>query len=952
MRIRLLVPLFSLFLVLCGSAPASAATGPGDLIKLQDDGNPDTTADSAVYYVGTDGKRYAFPNAQVYFTWYADFDAVKIVSATEMASYQLGGNVTYRPGTRLVKITSDPHVYAVEPGGLLRWVQTEQVASGLYGADWNKRIDDIPDAFFFNYSIGEPLAAPVYPSGTIVKRTTDNVLFRIEDRTKRKIASAAVASALRVQDAFVLATAANLAEYPDGPDINAAEPAITDTAQKSLVAIPSIPTFTAKPPATSYFAVGNDATLLELHLASLKAVTVTRLTVKLDATTNNPADANLDDDKGGLVYQDNAQPNFTLLRFKDQQGGEPFGRKDLALDVHLDQSQTFTFDGSFSVPANTEKILYFVAKTNTLLPTGEGYKVTLVVSGTDVRDASTGTAAAFAPSADLVGPTLTSLNAAMEVTSSPSVPGSKTYVRGAVGADIAGLQFKATTVAPNVITSVTWQGYVDEEGTGGFLPGADADNGSETRVRDMLPNVSLYDGTTGTKVAGPVPVSLEGKAAFTGMSYAIPAGQTAVLVVRGDISKTIDLENSPNRVSFDVVDASVDVTATDDKGAKVNVRGANPDGGVTPTFFATIKKNGTIGWSWTGNGGSVVAGREAFLGTLSADVKDDAYDLKSLTFRQSGGAAKSLGSVRLEYPTTGAATASATQTFLGGSVTFANLPIVLPKDKRTDLKLYGSVISRDAGAVNGEQLRILYDTAGSTQFISKSDGTSFDSQAFGTTDFAMGTNSPSSSVVRFTDLTFAQAPIASGGTVYRSGAAEVFRFTVKAGAEGPARIRKLTFKVSPSDAGKAGSNNDALERWADVNGDFPDDDGIVNLKLVTQSNAIIGEDSSTHIMYSVVHGGAKNTEPSTIDSANGDYGLIEYAFSDGSELTVPAGVTYTFSLELDVSKLDAASDYAMGVDLLGGADLQWTDVPSGAYAPLSGTDAFGLPFAAQVTVKQ
>src|SRR5512142_1361624 len=203
-RLRILVALASFAVSFAAVTAASAATtGPGDLIKLQDDGNPETTADSAVYYVGTDGKRYAFPNAQAYFTWYADFGAVKIVSASEMASYQLGGNVTYRPGTRLVKITSDPHVYAVEPGGLLRWVQTEAVANGLYGPDWNKRIDDISDAFFLNYSIGEPLAAAVYPSGTIVKRTTDNVFFRIEDRTKRKIASAEVRDALRIQDAFV-----------------------------------------------------------------------------------------------------------------------------------------------------------------------------------------------------------------------------------------------------------------------------------------------------------------------------------------------------------------------------------------------------------------------------------------------------------------------------------------------------------------------------------------------------------------------------------------------------------------------------------------------------------------------------------------------------------------------------------------------------------------------------
>jgi hypothetical protein len=543
------------------------------------------------------------------------------------------------------------------------------------------------------------------------------------------------------------------------------------------------------------------------------------------------------------------------------------------------------------------------------------------------------------------------LNAALEVSTS-GTPGSKTYVRGAASAEIAGMQFKATTVAPNTITSITYQGYVDEEGTGGFLPGADADNGTETRVRDMLPSVSLYD-SAGAKIAGPVPVSLEGKAAFSGMAYAIPAGQSAILVVRGDISKTVDLENSPNKVAFDIVDASTDVTATDDKGAKVNVRGEKPNGGVTPTFFATVKKTGKIAWTWAGNGGSAVGGREVFLGTLSADVKDDAYDLKSLTFRQPVSAAKSLGDVRLEYPTAGSATASVTQSFTGTNVTFSNLPVVLGKDKKTDLKLYGMLKSRDNGAVNGEQVKVLYDTAGSYQAVSESDGSVFDSGAFTNPDFAMGTNTASSVAVRFTDLSFAEAPGSPGGTVYRNATTEVFRFTAKAGAEGAARIRKLTFKVSPTDAGKAGANSDALERWAAVNGDFPDDDGIVNLKQVSGSTQnLLGEDSSTHIMYSVVHAGAKNTEPSTITSSNGDYGLIEYAFNEGSELYVPAGVTMTYALELDVSKLDATTDYALGVDLLGGGDLLWTDIPSGAYAALTGTDAFGLPITHQVTVRQ
>ena len=114
---------------------------------------------AAVYYCANDGKRYVFPNEKVYFTWYADFSGVLVISDAELAAIPVGGNVTYRPGSRLVKITTDPKVYAVYHGGILRWVTTEDLAASLYGPDWNTKIDDISDAFFVNYTVGTPITS-------------------------------------------------------------------------------------------------------------------------------------------------------------------------------------------------------------------------------------------------------------------------------------------------------------------------------------------------------------------------------------------------------------------------------------------------------------------------------------------------------------------------------------------------------------------------------------------------------------------------------------------------------------------------------------------------------------------------------------------------------------------------------------------------------------------------
>jgi hypothetical protein len=111
----------------------------------------------AVYYCGADGKRYVFTTSRVYFTWYPDFLTVKTISDEDLAKISLGGNVTYRPGVKMVKAQTSPKVYTVSRGGLLRWISSEEVAKRLYGDDWNKNIDYIPDAFWTNYQFGEPI---------------------------------------------------------------------------------------------------------------------------------------------------------------------------------------------------------------------------------------------------------------------------------------------------------------------------------------------------------------------------------------------------------------------------------------------------------------------------------------------------------------------------------------------------------------------------------------------------------------------------------------------------------------------------------------------------------------------------------------------------------------------------------------------------------------------------
>jgi hypothetical protein len=146
---RLSVLSLSCILLIGASFQVSAASlSPGSLIK---------GSTSAVYYYTAAGKRMAFPQENVFKTWYSDFSSVKQISDAELALIPLGPNATYRPGTRLIKITTDPKVYAVAQHSVLRWIQNETVAIALYGSNWNQHVDDISDAFFVNYTVGTPI---------------------------------------------------------------------------------------------------------------------------------------------------------------------------------------------------------------------------------------------------------------------------------------------------------------------------------------------------------------------------------------------------------------------------------------------------------------------------------------------------------------------------------------------------------------------------------------------------------------------------------------------------------------------------------------------------------------------------------------------------------------------------------------------------------------------------
>ena len=201
----------------------AAAASAGDLIKME--------GLSSVYYLGGDNKRYVFPNESTFLSWYGGFDSVVTVPQAELESYSLGANVTVRPGTKLVKITTNPKVYAVEKGGKLKWVPDENTAITLFGTNWAQRVIDVPDSYFTNYSdMGGSVSATAYPQGSLVKFSGDTDVYHInEDGTASKVANEAAFEANRLNWSNVIEAPASIAKPAMGTEIAGASSDIIDT---------------------------------------------------------------------------------------------------------------------------------------------------------------------------------------------------------------------------------------------------------------------------------------------------------------------------------------------------------------------------------------------------------------------------------------------------------------------------------------------------------------------------------------------------------------------------------------------------------------------------------------------------------------------------------------------------------------------------------------------------
>jgi hypothetical protein len=918
------------------AGPVRAQVAGGSLVK--------TNGNSAVYWFGTDGKRHAFPSAAVFYTWFADFNSVRTVTATELAAMPLGANVRYRAGTRLIKLTTDPKVYAVEPDGALRWVASENAAQRLYGNGWGKRIDDVPDTFFMDYRVTTELDGTRAPAGAIV-RGTDGALS-IVTTTGRQPLSDAAATFL---GKFAVADSGWLANLAAGAALTAAPVPFGDP----VVTYAATPTFTFVPTVSNFASPGRNVQMGIIQLSTSQALQIRRLGLRMDSLHNESGDSTTDADFGGLVYGNNVRANFMNLRLVDAAGVAVFGSHNLHALMGEDATQNITWEGDWRVPAKSQVTLALVADVNGDIPHGETYQVSFLPEVADVRDAAA-ERLTILPTAAIKD----DIKVVMDTTLGISfAAGTTRTVRGENGVTMLKMTVAAGSL-DTTLSSLAVKGYLNTNGSNSYFEGGNIDGGVQVRVSDVITKVSLYEGDT--RLAGPVTVDLNGRAAFSGMNALLRAGTSHELKIVGDVSKTVTMGGSLDLVAFDLVDAASQVTATDSMGvrANVNVAGQNLVSG-QPRQYVRVAANGTLRAKWQATGNEVIAGETVSVGTMSFTAVDEGFSVDTLTFRQDGAAVRSFPAMRLDYPGRDGKTISKRVTWSGNvNLQLSSLGLFVPANKTVTATLYAETLPFAAGAAYEENLRMRLALSGPIQFTADATGTVRNESMFGaksSDDFFFEDGQPNSIVIRFSTMTVLKDGDPLNSEVSRAGNVEVLRAAWKAVGPGRVRIRKVAFRVAPGDAGREGT--DAIEYWVSKVGSLDANDIIELVRVDPNGNeTVIGEDALTSLRLTICGSGGCLERGSGYVSRSSDYAVFTYDFRQGAEFPLSSGETTHLRLKLDTSGFwkDPVS-YKNGlipltVSLPGYSDFLWTDSPNPTYEVRAATKG-DLPVSATVQVE-
>jgi hypothetical protein len=136
---------------LTGQVQATEKVSVGEYIR----GTLDT-----VYYVDVGLVRRPFYDVQTYHTYKSSFSSIRVVTDATLTTLTPGQPMLPKAGVALVKIMSNPHVYAVSVvNGVvtLNLITSEAAAIQIYGSAWADYVIDLQPTIFTKFELGADL---------------------------------------------------------------------------------------------------------------------------------------------------------------------------------------------------------------------------------------------------------------------------------------------------------------------------------------------------------------------------------------------------------------------------------------------------------------------------------------------------------------------------------------------------------------------------------------------------------------------------------------------------------------------------------------------------------------------------------------------------------------------------------------------------------------------------
>lgn len=390
------------------------------------------------------------------------------------------------------------------------------------------------------------------------------------------------------------------------------------------------------------------------------------------------------------------------------------------------------------------------------------------------------------PNTDLNGNNMTIQTSSLTLGISSS-PLSTTYVKGSKGIEAIGFDFTAARASTLKVTDIKLTGYVRDTSGDTITKGVDATDSGVT-AGGLISAVKLYDGATGALVADtPSNSSLNttvGTVTFNNLAWNIAAGETRRLLVKVDLSQNAT-SGSSDQFSFDI-DATTDVTATDDSGKTVNAAAADPNA-TNNTRVATVANSGAILVTLAA-GSPIIAPHywgqtDTELSRFRVRTKDEAFYIEKITFKGSSAAnsRNNIDKLKLKYLDKNSAEITAIGSLdNNGSVSFGftgdNRPYV-PKDSSIELKVLADLKTKAGGATSEVNFSMDFTGGATTDFRALGAGSGTLIQGNDTTDDDTNGVTANVQYVYRVFPEFIQDTLAASEPL---GTKDVLKFTIKA----------------------------------------------------------------------------------------------------------------------------------------------------------------------------